>query len=466
MNMLTDIVPCRNGESDPLFYKSKFDWTEYQLPAERKARISKEPLFDLIKRKIQAANPQYRDIPWDDFELSLEPGTIKQNGDIEQAVIYLKPISPKYKTRDPKGVRFTYNVLDGDTFFTKYFSVPTETITAYMTENVPFLATTLNLSVYIGKPILNEETGFTIKDYHVLGSEYHVLGSAGDDTTRKNSVINLLYRKEYEGSEKPALFRYRTYAEPTTQWLNKFTNLVDLRAYAFPLLEQYLECIIQKFNRYNVVSGYNTATKTFTYKSPYNQTLLYHPDIVNNGVKPKQNRLNGLVYTNEYFNHPLFQILFTLGSSPVETGIGNGRGNYQYSDLNNWVDKSGILPPHPTVEHHFVYFTDNYLVSGLEGPISESDIKLMDPDFNYSFNGKDAYRKYVIDLATGSLWSSTRYYHISPKTYNTIGMMLGIPNVEYYSNLLNKARELYLKTYAGKLGTKLGIRKTDLFVGS
>lgn len=153
-----------------------------------------------------------------------------------------------------------------------------------------------------------------------------MLGSAGNRTNQKNSVINLLYRKEYEGSEKPTLFRHRIYAEPTMQWLNKFTNLVDLRAYAFPLLEQYLECFIQKFNRNNVVSGYNTSTKTFTYKYPYDQTLLYHPDIVNGGVKPKQNRLNGLVYTNGYFNHPLLQILFTLGSSPVETGIGNGRG--------------------------------------------------------------------------------------------------------------------------------------------
>lgn len=140
-------------------------------------------------------------------------------------------------------------------------------------------------------------------------------------------------------------------------------------------------------------------------------------------------------------------------------------GDYQYSNLNDRVIERNNLVKHPTVAHHFVYFTYNYLVSGLEGSIKYSDSDY-DPSFNYNFEGKDAYRKYVIDLATGSLWSSTSYYHISPKTYNTIGMMLGIPNTNYFSNLLNKAKELYLKTPAGILGTQLGIRKTDLFVGS
>lgn len=434
---------------------------------DRKVKLSKESLTSLIKRKIQEANPQYKDIPWDEFDLHFEQGIMNTEEGVKKAKVYLKPKTRKYKTQDPKGIPFTYSVLPGEEFFMEYLSIPDNSISEYVTDNVPYL-NSLGLKVEASKPVVDSNTGFKYTDYFVLPKVNKI-------PTDDDYVLDLLYLTKYEGYDKPALFRYRVIDEPDVNYFKQFTHLLDLRKYAFALVDEYMNIILQKINYYKFVANYNTSSKGYTFKSPYSYLTLYNSDLFNEGKEPMdKTKLNGIAYTNGYFNHPLIHILFTLGSSPNETDIGNGRGNYQYSKLNDKYVSKDSLQQHLEVKHHFLYWTYNYLVSGLEGTIKETDVDY-EKDFNYNnFGGADGYRKYVIDLATGTLWSTTRYYHQgtpttqnrNTKTYNTIGSVLPIINGNFRVNLLNRAKELYLATPVGKLTTDIGYRKTDLFVGN
>lgn len=430
-------------------YTSPYEWRNYISPDKRAPIRFKKALKSFIIDKIKEANLRLDEskINWDTSTFKVNPGLFTDDNTTIKSAIQLIELGGESTT-------FNYVNISGKSFFENKLELPNNIILEYANEISTYL-TKLGFNTEITDLKEDPVTGFREGYLYVRNNQDKTIDVNNDMTT-----IRLLSETMYEDNIS-AIHRIKIIDEPSAEWFKSITNLIDLRAHAHPLLSQYMEILTQKINYYGFITGYNTNNNTYTMKNPYG---FINYRALNTGKYKNNLMLSSFRHETEYasvFNQTFFSILFGLASSPnIRDIVGDDEPVYKPSKITSKYTSE--IPAHSTINQLFLSSDNAYLYSSLDGKISTSD-----DDYNPKYpNSVGNYRGQIIELNSGTLYSTTRFYlDAKIKNYNTVGLRIPYLDMDYKFNLYNRCKELLNLTPIGKLSKDIGYRRTETSIG-